>query len=97
MSGSDPDTLNGSTAIRSPCLVAFWRQRSTIRPSGAGRSGRTPVRGAGASRRMADISAAGESPWNGRTPAAISYSITPNEEMSPRGSTLRLSICSGAM
>jgi hypothetical protein len=38
--------------------------------------------GGGASRRIEDISAGPELPWNGTRPVASSYSTTPNEKMS---------------
>jgi hypothetical protein len=40
--------------------------------------------GAGRSRRMADVRAAAESPRNGRSPVASSYSKTPSEKRSVR-------------
>jgi hypothetical protein len=46
---------------------------------------------------MADIRSAAESPPKGRTPTAISYSITPREKMSARASTRSPRSCSGAM
>ena len=46
---------------------------------------------------MDDISAGDESPPNGRSPVAISYSMMPSEKMSVRGSRGLASICSGDM
>ena len=50
-----------------------------IHRSGSGSDGAAVESGGGISRRIAVIVSAPVSRWNGRTPEASSYSITPNE------------------
>jgi hypothetical protein len=63
----------------------------------AGSFGLMSVIELGVSRRIDDITEMFESPLNGRSPVAISCSITPSEKMSERGSTALPSACSGDM
>jgi hypothetical protein len=73
----------------------FAKHRRTISARSLGNAGLISVIGRGVSRRMLVIVEILVSPWNGRPPVAISYSITPSEKTSDRGSGCFPSACSG--
>jgi hypothetical protein len=82
---------------RTRCLGSFSKQRRIMRARSLGRSGRRSVTGGAVSRRIAEINPAEESLSKGRRPVAISWSTTPSEKMSVRGSSGRPEACSGDM